>query len=206
MELCNWFHNNSCVVHLLAGRKQERLRCGQAMVEAIIVLIVLVGTFLCIFQLADNLRAKMLLEYAAQRAARAAAVGMNEFMVLKVARVATLPAAGSCLTSYSGGSDDKPISDVQAISRMPEYLCTEYDAAAEVVLNYSFWQNGKTTVRNLRSTNDSRCEMEVVQHRKQFFNMAQWFSPNNGEANQSDDEVVIAGRAEIESHCADWLE
>ena len=70
-------------------------RKGQAMVETILVLFFLFLAFYVVFQFADNLRARLLVDYAASRVARARTVGMNDYMLEKTADIATMAAAGS---------------------------------------------------------------------------------------------------------------
>ena len=68
-------------------------KAGQAMVETILVLFFLFLAFYTVFQFADNLRARLLVDYAASRVARARTVGYNDFMLEKVARLAAVSAS-----------------------------------------------------------------------------------------------------------------
>ena len=67
---------------------------GQAMVETVLAVLIISFLFLALFKLSHMLTGKIMLEHAAMRVARARAVGMNEFMCLKAARVAVIPVAG----------------------------------------------------------------------------------------------------------------
>ena len=69
-----------------SARKYWRAhKAGQAMVESILVLFFLFLAFYTVFQFADNFRAKLLVDYAASRVARARTVGMNDYMLEKTA-------------------------------------------------------------------------------------------------------------------------
>jgi hypothetical protein len=76
-----------------------RRRSGQAMVESILAMVVILLVFLALFNLSDQIRVKLLVENAAAKCARARAVGYNDFMLRKIARLSTMPAAGKCLTA-----------------------------------------------------------------------------------------------------------
>ncbi len=69
----------------------NRLRCGQAMIESVFVIIVACLCFFAIFQYANLFAAKAVLSHAAARAARSRAVGFNQWMVVKKRRVAAIP-------------------------------------------------------------------------------------------------------------------
>ena len=55
--------SSPAAIHAADGRA----RTGQAMVETVIALLFVLFAFLAVFQYVDNLRTKMLLEYAAFR-------------------------------------------------------------------------------------------------------------------------------------------
>ena len=69
-------------------------RDGQAMLETVLAVFFITLVFLAVFQVAHMVTTKILLDHAAARAARARAVGFNEWMCLKSARVAMIPVAG----------------------------------------------------------------------------------------------------------------
>ena len=83
------------------------------MLESIIAMIAILLLFLLLFNLSDGIRAKLLVENAAAKCARARAVGYNDFMLRKIARLSTMPAAGKCLTAADagGGRGDKALLD-----------------------------------------------------------------------------------------------
>ena len=90
------------------------------MVESVIAMIVILLVFLALFNLADLIRAKLLVENAAVKCARARAVGYNDFQLRKIARLATMPVAGECLTAADSGNG-KPSYSAR-IHRISDYL------------------------------------------------------------------------------------
>ncbi|MGN0852261.1 MAG: TadE/TadG family type IV pilus assembly protein [Kiritimatiellia bacterium] len=182
------------------GRKR-----GQAMVETVVVLVFLLFAFFAVFQFADNLRAKLLCEYAAGRCARAGTIGMNEFMVTKTARIATMAAAGECLTrDDAGGSLDTGV----LVGRSPSYLECEDEAAAEQELDFDYWRNGRTHARCVRA--GAKIVATVTQRRPQFFDLAAWLQDGAASTADADGdgppEATITGTASIEAHCPDWMQ
>lgn len=69
-------------------------RRGQAMVESALVILAACFLFLALFQYARLFADKAVLSHAAARAARARAVGFNEWMVRKSALAGAIPASG----------------------------------------------------------------------------------------------------------------
>ena len=67
------------------------------MVETVLAVLVVSAVFFGLFRLSRLLTGKILLEHAAMRVARARAVGFNDFMCRKTARVAVIPVAGKRL-------------------------------------------------------------------------------------------------------------
>lgn len=109
-------------------------RKGQALVETLIATIVLTVVFLCLFRLSHMLTGKILAEHAAMRVARARTVGLNDFMCLKAARVATIPIAGKRLWPEGDEFDY----DMER-SRSRIYMATPDGAVARGVLEYAGW-------------------------------------------------------------------
>ena len=62
-------------------------RAGQAAVETVIAVLIVTSIFLVLFRLSHLLTGKILAEHAAMRVARARAVGFNDFMCRKAARI-----------------------------------------------------------------------------------------------------------------------
>ena len=179
---------------MTAGRR------GQAMVETAIVLLFLTVCFFAALQYADNLRAKLLCEYAAGRCARAATIGLNDYMVEKTARIATMAAAGECHSQTDAGN---ALGHRSWIARAPDYLECEYNAQAQQVLDFEYWRNGRTSATAVLS--GSKIVATVRQDRPQFFNLAKYLA---GEATDEahPNDARITGTAEIEAHYPDWLQ
>lgn len=108
-----------------------RAKRGQAMLETLLAVLFLTSILFALFILSRMVTARILLDHAAARAARARAVGFNDYMCLKSARVAMIPVAGRRLWPEEGGFDEA--------SRIPIYLCTENDPIARGVLEYENW-------------------------------------------------------------------
>ena len=64
------------------------------MVESVIALFFVLVIFLFMVDMLQAMKAKILVEYAAAKCARARAVGYNDFMLTKIARLSTMPVAG----------------------------------------------------------------------------------------------------------------
>ncbi|MBO7482447.1 MAG: pilus assembly protein [Kiritimatiellae bacterium] len=109
------------------------MRRGQAMVETVVAVVFLSFAFLALVQLSQMLQARILLDHAAARAARARAVGFNEYMCRKVARAAVIPIAGECL--WPLGLDD----GWSEAARVPAYLASPDEPHARGVLDYALW-------------------------------------------------------------------
>ncbi len=186
-----------------AARKLRRVHEeGQAMVETILVLLFLFLAFYTVFQFADNLRARLLVDYAASRVARARTVGMNDFMLAKTANIATMAAAGKCITRTSKG--DRP-STGELISRSADYLACEYGEQARQVLDFELWRNGRTQVVCPRS--GSKLTATVTQVRPQFFDLGRALSGlPPAEDGAEDGSARITGSYSIEAHAPDWIE
>ena len=112
-------------------------RRGQAMVETLLAVLVITGIFLALFKLSHMLTGKIMLEHAAMRVARARAVGMNEFMCIKVARVAVIPVAGERLKP--GKNDERKDMSESALARI--YMRTPDSSYADGLLRYKEWDN-----------------------------------------------------------------
>ena len=116
-------------------------RRGQAMVETLLAVLVITGLFLALFKLSHMLTGKIMLEHAAMRVARARAVGMNEFMCLKTARVAVIPVAGERLKP--GKDDERKDMSESALARM--YMRTPDGSYADGLLQYENWNDLSVT-------------------------------------------------------------
>ena len=185
-----------------AARTSRRAhKAGQAMVETILVLFFLFMAFYTVFQFADNLRARLLVDYAASRVARARTVGMNDYMLEKTADIATMAAAGECHTQTDTGA--RP-STRELISRSGDYLACEYGAQAQQVLDFELWRNGKTQVSCPLA--GSKLTARVIQLRPQFFDLGSYLSGTPPVEKDGAPHARIAGEYSIEAHYPDWID
>ena len=111
------------------------LRRGQAMVESLLAVLIITFLFLSLFGLSRLLMGKVMAEHAAMRVARARAVGFNDFMCLKSARVAMIPSAGKRLWPT-----DDTFGDAQESGRVRTYMESPDEARARGLLEYEGWQ------------------------------------------------------------------
>ena len=187
---------------MFAARKLGRAhKAGQAMVETILVLFFLFLAFYTVFQFVDNFRAKLLVDYAASRVARARAVGMNDYMLEKTADVATMAAAGECYTKTDSG---QRLSVGGLIDRSGDYLACEYSAQARQVLDFELWRNGKTQASCPRA--GSKLTAHVIQLRPQFFDLGSYLSGTPPVEKDNGPHAHIVGEYSIEAHYPDWID
>ena len=112
-------------------------RKGQAMVESVIACLFISLLLFVGFELMHHLTARILLDHAAARAARARAVGFNDFMCEKSARVAMIPVAGERTW---------PSENIDEVARIPIYLGSETLGRARGVLDYENWDSTRIEV------------------------------------------------------------
>ena len=115
----------------------EKSQSGQAMVETVLAVLIISFLFLALFRLSHMLTGKIMLEHAAMRVARARAVGMNEFMCRKAARVSVIPVAGKRLKP--GPGDERKDMSETALARM--YMRTPDSGYADGLLQYENWKD-----------------------------------------------------------------
>ena len=110
-------------------------RAGQAAVETVLAVLIVTFVFMVLFKLSHMLTGKILLEHAAMRVARARAVGFNDFMCAKAARVSVIPVAGKRLWPAEGSFGDS-----QEAERVRTYLESPDEARARGLLEYENWK------------------------------------------------------------------
>ncbi len=177
------------------------VRCrkrGQAMIETTISMIVVLIVFLALFNLSDLMRTRLLVENASVKCARARAVGYNDFMLRKIARLSTMPAAGRCLTDSSTG--DGTLSRSERYSRIGEYLSSEYEAQADAILDFEYWRNGDTFASS--HTDSINTSATVTQRRPRLFD----FGPLAGRTRDIDGHTEISASCTAEAHYPDYLQ
>ena len=192
-----------------ASRRGRPARAGQAMVETVIALLFALFAFLAVFQYADNLRAKLLLKYAAFRCARARTVGYNDYKIMKTARLATMSAAGESLAKNDSG---KPLSTGDMLARMRTYISSRHDGAARHILDFAYWDNGRTPLPQIDVVG-GKIEIETRQRRPQFFDIFSYFDrgrravyDTSPEGADDAPEFDLRGNAAIEAHYTDYLQ
>ena len=169
------------------------------MVETTIAMIFVLIVFLALFNLADLIRAKLLVENAAVKCARARAVGYNDFMLRKIARLATMPAAGQCLTSSDNG--DGMLSRGERYHRIDDYLMSEYEEQADAILDFEYWQNGDTAIAATEGS--SPVTATVSQRRPRLFDFGVLTGATNPEA---ESHATISASSTLEAHYPDYLQ
>lgn len=92
----------------------------------------LTTVLLVLFQLSQRLLARTMLDHAAACAARARAVGFNDYMCLKTARAAMIPVAGRRYLPEAAG-------EWEEAALIPHYLSAPDEAHALAVLDYERW-------------------------------------------------------------------
>ena len=105
------------------------------MVETVLAVLIVTAVFFGLFRLSRMLSGKILLEHAAMRVARARAVGFNDFMCMKAARVSVIPVAGRRLWPDEDGS----LSSAEELARVRTYLESPDGARAQGLLEYEGW-------------------------------------------------------------------
>jgi len=164
------------------------------MVESVIVMLAVAVFFFALFQYANLLSAKLVLDHSAARAARARTVGLNHWMVEKSAKAAAIPASGKCLTAFTEGDNTSimawlvhnrpgrvwdaalraPANSARArleAARIPEYMDSENGPTGEEVLNYERWESLRVSLTEplgLDGSMPGTLEVEVAQHQPLF--------------------------------------
>ena len=187
----------SSAVRAPEGRPSDRRRKGQSMIETVIVVIFLSLTFLWLFQYANLFTTKLVLTHAAARAARARAVGLNELMVWKSSRVATIPVAGKCLSTFG----DDSLTPEQEVARIPEFLAAYSYADARGYLDYELWPVTYTEV-NETGINGGTVEATVTQEHPRLFDTTEFLSGYSGSDEPANDydPFIVTGTYSLENH------
>lgn len=139
-------------------------REGSTMIEACLIVMLLCLVLFGGFQISRLYASKEILDYASMAGARAKAVGLNEFMVYKVVRVATIPNAGRLsnpeIPMRAGSARDwqngqpgylwdksvavdtppSPQYDIER-ARIPFYLGGEWYGRLPAILDYDDWNS-----------------------------------------------------------------
>jgi hypothetical protein len=149
------------------------------MLETVFAVFFVTLIFLLVFQAAYAITSKILLDHAAARAARARAVGFNDWMCLKSARVAMIPVAGKRTWPEESLANESAL--------IPIYMSTEDRSMANGVLEYERWEGMDFS---LKSGVGSEVESAVAIDIPRFYSRG----------NQDSETLEITGEARIESH------
>jgi len=143
------------------GQKQ-----GAAMVESCIVMVLLCLILFGILQVSYVVAARNVVSYTAIATARAASVGLNDFMLHKVSHYASIPTAGPVSTPTGFGSakpegksvgamwDNAIARDNEVVSALGTYEIAVKEAyhmagpeGFRSILDYENWQRDETGIR-----------------------------------------------------------
>ena len=121
------------------------MRRAQAMIETVFAVLIVTGILLVALT--------FFLDHAAARAVRARTVGLNNYMCLKSAQVAMIPAAGKCLwpTDYEG----------DGTYLVPAYLASENPAYARGILEYERWGTSRLRILDGLSATTAELRMQT---------------------------------------------
>lgn len=140
-------------------------RSGQAAVETLIAMLVACLLLFGLLQVAHGFAEREIMRHAAACAARARAVGFNDWMCTKVMRIAAIPASGKMLAPEEGAPRDGALADAVSNlrhgalwdwavgarpenvgasfeeARIPDYLASANDPRAREILDYEGWHD-----------------------------------------------------------------
>lgn len=193
-------------------------RSGQALVESCLVVALIALILFGLLEISRLFMAREVLNYSATAGARAHAVGFNDFMVHKVARVAAIPTSGHMLSPGNAGTGAaggfwrtlnpgrlwdlaltaNPVSQQYETierSRIPLYLGTDEWGQMQATLDYEHWEDLDigSTQSGLDAVNTSvRQDVELTFPFHRAFYAA--------------DEVREAGDATMDGHYSLYLQ
>jgi len=112
-------------------------RSGQGLIESCLVMALVCLVFFAVFQISQLFASQEILDYAAQRGARARTVGFNRYMVEKTIRVGAIPNVGPMVNPvYQGGPAREHALEA---ARIPLYLGEENQGRLRAILDYESW-------------------------------------------------------------------
>lgn len=118
-------------------------RKGQAIVESLFVLLILLAAFFLFYDFAYGLVVRLHLNNAAARSARAATVGFNDFHRGKAIRVSMIPVSGKRLVPDNGRIVKSGEGELGLVR---SYLQSHSSAEARGILDYERWSTLKHSV------------------------------------------------------------
>lgn len=172
-----------------------RSRTGQAMVESLIVLLVLVAGFLFFFDFSYGVVARLLLHNGVSRVARADTVGFNPFHQTKCYRVSMIPVSGRRTSSANTSSLQDPWVELAFVKA---YLSSETASEARGILDYERWE---TLDHHVSRKNDL---IHVSGNFSIPTQMPAKLASFSGVAKNSD-ELTVSAEWSIEDHASYYL-
>ncbi len=169
-------------------------RRGQAMLESLFVLIILVAAFCFFFDFIYGIVTREVLNYGANKMARAETVGFNSFQNNKALRIGLIPISGNRI--YPEG---RTFEDLRSYARI--YLQTENWPDARGMLHYDRWDSlsaETTRTKDLLKTEVSMAFPTLMPERLAAF-------MNAGEACPWDASVRRKAIWEMEDHASFYL-
>lgn len=127
------------------GGRSFSVRSGQALVESLVVLLVLLAGFFFFYDFTYGVVARLLLNNAAGRVARADAVGFNEFHRGKSLRVGLIPVSGRRLVPDGGRTVSGAAGELALVRT---YLQSASWADSRGILDYERWERLSHEVRH----------------------------------------------------------
>lgn len=203
------------------GRLLRAGRRGQSLTESCIAIALICVVFIGALQISQIFAAREVLYRAAAAGARARTVGLNDFMVHKVVKVACIPIAGTMITpddvENAGVTDSlgytsatsagdiwenvlgagMPPSELFNIeeSRITSFLGSYYWIRAEQILNYSDWD----TVESSPPDSDlTLINMNVAQGYTNWLALPRTFFAS--------DRLDLEGEWQIENHYSLYMD
>ena len=201
---------------------------GQALVESCLAMAMISLLFFGLFQVARIFAAREMLQHAAARAARARAVGFNDWMVRKSMRVAAIPNAGAMLEPVIDHQDvllqdhldsdspgnlwewvlkAAPSSSDKAEkerARVPEYMGSLNKAMGESILDYEEWDTLELDESG-GGLHANTIQIDVVQRFPLLVAMHKAFY-NAGADSDGIDRIRLRGSKEIDLHYEYYLD
>ena len=198
---------------------------GQSLIEACLCILLISLIFAGLFQVSQIFAAKEILYHAANRTARAKAVGLNRFMTAKAARVAAIPNAGRMLVPEFENVDTGLRAAVRSLkpgdlwayavrtvpfseqvhiekARIPHYLSSVDWWQAGHMLDYDAWESVRVFSSDVLPGDDP--EIDPLVHTTVSQDLPLWVPLHR--TFYADDSVRLAGDSYIENHYPLYLD
>jgi len=201
------------------------------MIESVFIIILTSLVFLALFQYANLFASKIILTHAAARAARCRSVGFNEWMVMKSARVASIPAAGKRITPTFAGVDpaitaalqNNRVGDIWDLAlksntrspgsmlergRIPDYMDSVNQPTADQLLDYEYWDTLSVDIDEAINLDGTTPGLVVVDVRMRYPFLVSLRALVDGELRNPDpnEDMALGGYFKIENHYPLYIE